>query len=114
MNDTDFSDKAMGRSRYVFDRELGCLVEITEGSNHPGPEKMTAPRGCIRDIEPYRAAASDVASENKRPIIGSRSRHREFLRDNNYVEVGNSFVPNQRTEMSRSDRIADIKRSLGE
>ncbi len=114
MSNSDFSDKAMGRSRFIYDKELGCLVEITEGSNRQGPEKMLAPRGCIRDIDPYRAAASDVASENKRPVIGSRSRHREFLRDNGYVEVGNSFVPNQRVELPKGDRIADIKRALGE
>lgn len=114
MSSSDFSDKAMGRSRYIFDRDLGCLVEITEGSNRQGPEKMVAPKGCIRDIEPYRAAASDVASNNKRPMIGSRSRHREFLRDNGYVEVGNSFVPNQKTHSTQADRVADIKRALGE
>lgn len=114
MSNSDFSDKAMGRSRYIFDRDLGCLVEITEGSNRQGPEKMVAPKGCIRDIEPYRAAASDVASDNKRPMIGSRSRHKEFLRDNGYVEVGNSFVPNHKTYSSQADRVADIKRALGE
>ena len=41
------------------------------------------------DIEPYRATAGDVALKGDQPVISSRSRHREFLRRNNYTEVGN-------------------------
>jgi len=41
----------------------------------------------IKDIEPYRAVAVDVAT-GKPPVIGSRSAHREFLKRNKYVEVG--------------------------
>lgn len=44
----------------------------------------------IKDIEPYRAVAEDVATGNA-PVITSRSAHREFLRRNNYLEVGNEF-----------------------
>jgi len=42
----------------------------------------------IKDIEPYKAVAVDVAT-GKPPVIGSRSQHREFLRRNSYIEVGN-------------------------
>lgn len=41
----------------------------------------------IKDIDPYKTVAADV---NGRPAkIGSRREHREFLKRNNYVEVGN-------------------------
>lgn len=45
----------------------------------------------IRDIDPYQAVAVDVAI-GKPPRIGSRSEHREFLRRNGYVELGNERV----------------------
>ena len=40
------------------------------------------------DIGPYQAVAVDVAT-GKPPVINSRSSHREFLKRNGYVEVGN-------------------------
>ena len=42
----------------------------------------------MSDIKDYRAVAVDVAT-GKTPVITSRSRHREFLRRNGYIEVGN-------------------------
>lgn len=45
----------------------------------------------IKDIEPYKTAASDI--DGKRKVIGSRSEHRSFLRRNGYVEVGNDAQP---------------------
>jgi hypothetical protein len=65
----------------------------------------------IRDIEPYRSVALDIAS-GKRALIGGRAQHREFLRRNNYVEVGNDYVTPRGEELSRADRIADIRRAL--
>ena len=44
----------------------------------------------IADIAPYQAMAVDVAT-GKAPVISSRSRHKEFLRRNDYVEVGNEM-----------------------
>lgn len=67
----------------------------------------------IKDIEPYRAVASDVKLGDK-PVISGRAQHREFLRRNGYIEVGNSFVPNERHELGKADRISDIKRAMGE
>lgn len=51
----------------------------------------------IADIQPYQAMAVDVATGNP-PVINSRSEHREFLRRNGYVEVGNE-MPKQRAEV---------------
>jgi hypothetical protein len=102
------------RRRYVYDATLDAMVEIGVGSNYP----RDTPSGLqiIRDIEPYRTAASDVASDGKRVVIGSRSRHREFLRDNRYVEVGNE-VPSSgpMPQLStREERVNDIRRAMGD
>lgn len=43
------------------------------------------------DIAPYRAVAVDVATGSA-PVINSRSAHRDFLKRNGYVEVGNERV----------------------
>lgn len=67
----------------------------------------------ISDIEPYRPTAADKHS-GQRPVIGGRRQHREFLRRNGYVEVGNERPASRREEMSTPDRVADIRRALGE
>lgn len=41
----------------------------------------------IKDIDPYKTVAADA--DGKPAKIGSRREHREFLKRNNYVEVGN-------------------------
>jgi hypothetical protein len=69
-----------------------------------GPQIMS-------DIAPYRTAATDVAT-GQRAVIGGRRQHREFLRRNGYVELGNDYVSPQREEMSRTERITDIRRAL--
>ncbi len=45
----------------------------------------------IKDIDPYRAVAVDVATDSA-PAIGSRREHREFLKRNGYHEVGNEKI----------------------
>jgi hypothetical protein len=72
-----------------------------------------APRGpyLIRDIEPYRSVALDRAS-GRRAVIGGRAQHRDFLRRNDYIEVGNAYMTPRREELSRADRISDIRRAL--
>lgn len=104
----------MTRHRYIYDKTLECLVEIGNGSNTPEPEKRVRDHRIMSDIQDYRTAASDVAHDNKRVVITSRSRHREFLKDNGYVEVGNEKVPNRYdgSGMSRGERMADIKRAM--
>ena len=104
----------MTRRTYVYDRDLDVMVMIRgPGVNHP--DDFEHSMHIIRDIEPYRTAAADVASENKRPVIGSRSRHREFLSDNNYVEVGNERpISGERPQLSRDERVNDIRRAMGD
>lgn len=101
--------------RFVYDSDLDAMIEIGAGTNHPDLE----PSGLqiIRDIDPYRPVASDVAAGGKRPVIGGRRQHREFLRRNAYVEVGNE-VPRRPADpshgMSQAERVADIKRAMGD
>jgi hypothetical protein len=83
------------------------------------PKSAAAPRAAaagpqiIRDLAPCRSAAIDVAT-GRRALIGGRAQHREFLRRNNYVEVGNEFAAPRRAELSSAERIADIRRALGD
>jgi hypothetical protein len=51
----------------------------------------------IRDIEPYRAVATDIALGRPPEIMG-RAQHREFLKRNNYNEVGNEMPKPRRDE----------------
>lgn len=62
-------------SKKTFVYKDGKLVEKTEASRNAG-------LSLIRDIEPYQ-------NMKDRGWITSRSQHREFLRRNNFVEVGN-------------------------
>ena len=63
-------------------------------------EQVIKPTQVVRDIEPYMAIATDVAT-GKPPRIGSRREHREFLKRNGYVEVGNS-VPEASLKTDRN------------
>lgn len=102
--------------RFRYDKDMDCIVEIREGSNY-FEDKPPAP-AVISDLAPYRAAGSDIACGGRRPVIGGRRQHREFLRRNGYVEVGNERAPSRGDlpaprEAQRS-RVEDIKRALGE
>lgn len=44
------------------------------------------------DIAPYQAMGVDVAN-GKCPVISSRAEHRDYLRRNGYIEVGNDKMP---------------------
>lgn len=61
---------------YVF--RNGKVVPKHEAAPRSGPQ-------IVRDIDPYKAVAVDVAT-GKRPVIGSRSEHRQFLKRNGYHE----------------------------
>ncbi len=78
---------------------------------NPSPSAGAAGPQIMSDIAPYRTAATDVAT-GQRAVIGGRRQHREFLRRNGYVELGNDYVPPHREELSHTERIADIRRVL--
>jgi hypothetical protein len=104
--------------RYRYDKELDAIVEIRDGSNFFDESKGTKGPALIKDIEPYRAMGSDVACNGLRPMIGTRSEHRDYLRRNGYVETGNETprVHDDRptARQMQENRVHDIKRALGE
>jgi len=62
----------------------GKLVEV--GANHVAPSRTGVM--IMPDIKPYQAMGVDIAT-GKAPLIHSRSQHREYLRRNGYIEIGN-------------------------
>ena len=102
--------------RFRYDKDMECLVEIRDGANY-FDDKPKGPM-VISDIQPYRAAGSDIACGGKRPIISGRRQHREFLARNGYVEVGNESAPTRSDAPSsreaQRDRVEAVKRALGE
>lgn len=108
------SRRSVASRVYIVDPDLDAMIEITHGSNHAEPPPGAGMQ-IIRDIAEYRTAASDVASGGKRVVIGSRSRHRTFLRDNGYVEIGNENPKQgEKPTLSRNERIEDIRRAMGD
>lgn len=69
------------RKRWIQHPETHKLIPADE---YTFQSESNAPR-VIGDIEPYQAITGDMAGK----WITSRSQHREFLRRNNLVEVGN-------------------------
>lgn len=65
--------------KFVYDKETGKMVEIS-GAVRPSQKSAYI----IGDIEPYKAVGPEYGK-----VITSRSRHREYLRKHNLVEVGN-------------------------
>ena len=96
------------RETYVY-RNGKIVPKHLAGPRH---DAGSAPM-VIGDLPEYRTAAADKAT-GKRMVIGGRRQHREFLRRNNYEEVGNEYVPPRREELSRDDRINDLRRALGD
>jgi len=77
------SEKEIYRSIALIDHELPSCCAMTMR------RKLCAP-AVMADIAPYQAMGVDVAT-GKAPVITSRSEHRDYLRRNNFVEVGNEM-----------------------
>ena len=104
-------------ARYRYDKDLDAIVEIGDRSNYFEENKAKGPT-VIKDIEGYRAMGADVACKGKRPWIGSRSEHRDYLRRNGYVETGNEtprvYDDRPSARQLQEQRVHDIKRAMGE
>lgn len=100
----------MARETYIIDRKTKKLINKAD---YVPPE--TSRIVVIKDIDPYRAAAADKQS-GKRPVIGGRRQHREFLQRNGYVELGNDGARNRTPgdTSTRQERVDAIKRAMGE
>lgn len=64
-----------------------CYGHFSQGKSQSGGTQI------IRDIDPYQAVGADVANGGKPPKIGGRRQHREYLKRNAYIEVGNEHRP---------------------
>ena len=86
-------------ARYRYDAELGAVLPA-ESANFFVEEEKRSHLACpmvIKDIAEYRTVATDERT-GKRQVIGSRSEHRDFLRRNGLVEVGNDYRGRSETE----------------
>jgi hypothetical protein len=59
----------------------------------------------------YKAVAADVASGGKPPVITSKTQHKEFLKRNGYVEVGNE-TPKPRAPVQLDSPRNEIKKAM--
>ena len=66
----------------------------------------------IGDIQPYQAMGADIATGTA-PMITSRSQHRDYLRRNGYIEIGNETPHVPKTEtITERDVGRDIKKTI--
>lgn len=80
------------------------------------PKHEAGPRGgpqIIRDIDPYKAVAVDVAT-GKRPVIGSRREHRDFLKRNGYHEYTPITPKAEYAEVDRRELAQQVDRARQE
>lgn len=84
------------RKTYRYDPETKGLVPLNDWLRKYGTHSRA--HHVIPDIEPYVAVAGDMAGK----VIRSRKEHREFLRRNNFEEIGN-----ERDYMTRNNGMSD-------
>ena len=68
--------------KFRYDQNTGKLVEVTGGV----ARKRTGPH-VISDIEPYQVMGPEYGK-----VITSRSKHREYLRKHDLIEVGTEYA----------------------
>lgn len=94
----------MARETYVY-RDGKLILK-----NGDEPRRRSKPGiQIIQDIQPYK----DLAVDGR--IVGGRRQHRELLRANGLVELGNEPHRPRQEPPNRVDRglINDIKRAMG-
>jgi len=96
----------VSRESYVWDREKCELVPKEEYYARKHAHVNAAPM-VMSDIPEYQSVID-------KSVIGGRRQHRDHLRAHDCIEVGNEWKPPRRSEMSQAERVADIKRSMGE
>lgn len=83
-----------------------CLGHFTRGAAAKSAIQI------IKDIEPYKAVAGDIALHGKPPAIGSRREHREFLKRNGYVEIGNEALKPRKPDYGPEVTGHEIKQTI--
>ena len=91
--------ESCGKEEDIF-RPLARFDELPSCCGARVKRKICAPM-VIADIQPYQAMAVDKAT-GKAPVINSRREHRDFLRRNGYVEIGNE-MPKQEKKETKGD-----------
>ncbi len=85
------------------DWPIGCLGHFARGRfEGAGPQ-------IIKDIDPYKAVAGDIALNGKCPPIMGRRQHREFLKRNAYVEVGNEPIKPKKADYGPEVTERDVR-----
>lgn len=108
-NMTYASPKKVTRGSWILDPVTLKLIpkHLYQGPGRSGLQ-------IVRDIESYRPVAADKHT-GLRPVIGGRRQHREFLKRNGYIELGNEKLKNNTQLGPRPGEVArEIKRALGE
>lgn len=89
------------RKTYRYDPETKDLIPVDRWLAKYGRPRST--QHVIPDIEPYVAIAGDMAGK----VIRSRKEHREFLKRNNFQEIGN-----EKDYMTRNGGMSDDNPNL--
>ena len=87
-------------------RSLSKIDDLPECCGSVVHRVICAPM-VIADIRPYQAMGIDVAT-GKAPMIGSRSQHRDYLKRNGYIEVGNEMPKREK----KIEGEFDVRREL--
>lgn len=104
---------------YVYECECGASQEqyahVSDRESkapicHGRMSLVIQPTMVCADIEPYRAVAGDKAGQ----MISSRREHREFLKRNRFVEVGNEPVKPIKNDFrpGRGEIAQELKRVI--
>ncbi|WP_321874874.1 FmdB family zinc ribbon protein [Burkholderia cenocepacia] len=106
--------KIAERDRYP---QIDCECRTGDGRQPRAVSRIVEAPYVAPDIGPYQAVAVDVAT-GRPPVINSRSAHREFLKRNGYVEVGNESVGRKAGEVRgdfnlRSELTSATREVLG-
>jgi|SRR5579862_8433946 len=100
----EFCDRAAEQTNTVAERHSAAPL-------CHGPMKLEImPTHVMPDIAPYKAVAGDMAGKH----ITSRREHREFLKRNRFVEVGNEPVKPVKndTRPKKGEVAAELKRVI--
>lgn len=89
------------RKTYRYDPETKDLIPLERWLAKYGSGAKS--HHVIPDIDPYVAIAGDMAGK----VIRSRKEHREFLRRNNFEEIGN-----EKDYMTRNGGMSDDNPNL--
>jgi hypothetical protein len=94
----------MARERFLYDKDADQFILAEKWyAKHGYPSRPAF--YVIGDIQPYREIATGAGR-----VIGGRRQHRDYLRENGLVEVGNERIETQRPTLDSPGH--DIKRVM--